>query len=47
MGPIGTELGLEEATSVDEVAGDAPALKHSVQLHAEEQDKQSLRRRLF
>lgn len=34
MSLIGTEFCFEEATTIDEVAGDALALKHSIQVNA-------------
>lgn len=34
MGLIGTELSFKEATSIYEIAGDAPALKNSIQVRA-------------
>lgn len=39
MGLIGAEYGFKEATSIYEVAGDALALKHSIQVHTWEEDK--------
>lgn len=33
MSLIGTEFCFEEATTIDEVAGDALALKHSIQVN--------------
>lgn len=35
MSLIGTEFGFEEATTIDKVAGDALALKHSIQVNTE------------
>lgn len=34
MSLIGAEFSFKEAASIDETAGDAPALKHSIQVHA-------------
>lgn len=34
MSLIGAEFGFKEAASINEVAGDAAALKHSIQVHA-------------
>lgn len=33
MGLIGTKFCFKEATAIDEVAGDALALKHSIQIN--------------
>lgn len=35
MSLIGAEFGFEEATTIDEAAGDALALKHSIQVNTE------------
>lgn len=42
MGLIGAEFSPKEATSIYEVAGDALALKHSVQVHAWEEETRGL-----
>lgn len=41
MGLIGAEFGFKEVTSIYKVTGDAPALKHSIQVHTWEIKEQS------